>query len=104
MAYISQDIRKINIYNNMLLKPNKIKSEMISSYCSVLKLYFINYHFSINVFNILHIDLIIKGEKKLFLKQKVICLLILKDIIEKFIKNKLVELNKLNINIIFKIM
>lgn len=62
-----------------------------------------DHHLSLEAFDIPYIVLIIKGEKKLFLKQKTIRLPITKNVLEKITKNKPVELNKLNINTAFKI-
>lgn len=50
-----------------------------------------------------YISLIIKGRKRLCLKQNATRLSIIKDILEKIIENKLVTVNELNIDTEFKI-
>lgn len=68
----------------------------------MLDFFYINCYLNLKTFNIFYIAFIIKKEKRLFLKEKAIYLLIIKDILEKNTKYKLVNLSKLNINIIFK--
>lgn len=75
----------------------------MSSYLSTLKSYHIHRHLSLKAFDIPYIALIIKGEKRLFSKQKATRLQITKDILEKSIKNKLVNVDELNIDITFKV-
>lgn len=87
----------------MVPKQSQVKLEIMSSYFSTLKSYHINCHFSLKAFNILHIALIIKGKKRLFLKQKATCLPIRKNILEKIIADKPVNINKLNIDMAFKV-
>lgn len=69
----------------------------------MLKLYYINHFFNFEVFDILCIALIIKNKKRLFLKQKAIYLPITKNILKKITDNKLINFDKLNINIVFKV-
>lgn len=75
----------------------------MSSYFLALKSYYINYYLSLKAFNIFYIALIIKNGKRFFLKQKVICLLITTDILEKITKNKYIDFDKLNIDTTLKI-
>lgn len=75
----------------------------MSSYFFALKLYYINCYLSLKAFNIFYIALIIKNGKRFFSKQKVICLLITTDILEKITKNKYIDFNKLNIDTMLKI-
>lgn len=60
-------------------------------------------HFSSEAFDKLHIALIIKGGKRLFLKQKATRLSITKDILEMINQNSLIDLYKLNIDTAFKV-
>lgn len=75
----------------------------MSSYLSILKSYYIDRYLSLKVFNTLCIPLIIKGKKIFFLKQKAKCLPIRKDILEMITKKKLINIDKLNIDIAFQI-
>lgn len=84
-------------------KQGQIKSITISNYYFTLKFYNINYHLNVKAFDTLCIIFIIKKEKKLFLKQKATYLLIINNILKKIIDNKFVSMNKLNIDITFKI-
>lgn len=74
----------------------------MSSYFSTLKSYYIDHYLSIETFDKSHIAFITKSRKRFFLKQNTTCLPIIKDIFEKISKNKLVNLNELNIDIAFK--
>ena len=75
----------------------------MSSYFSILKSYHINRHISLEGFDTPCIPLIIKGEKRLFLKQKATRLPITKDILEKINENKPVNIDELNIDTAFKV-
>lgn len=75
----------------------------MSSYFLALKSNYVNFYLSLKAYDIPYIALIIKRLKKLFQKQKAKCLPIIKNILEKIIKNKLVDLDKFNIDTIFKI-
>lgn len=66
-------------------------------------LYHINCQLNFKVFETLNIALIIKGAKKFYLKQKITQLPIAKDIVEKIIKNKPVNVDELNIDIAFNV-
>lgn len=75
----------------------------MSSYFLALKSYYINCYLSLKAFNIFYIVFIIKNGKRFFPKQKIICLLITTDILEKITKNKYIDFDKLNINTTLKI-
>ena len=75
----------------------------MSSYLSSLKSYHIDRYFSLEAFDTSRIALIIKDGKKLFPKQKATRLPITKDILEKIIENKPVNVDELNIDIAFKV-
>ncbi len=91
------------IYRSIIPKQGQVKPETISCYLSALKSYCINRHLSLEAFDIPHIELIIKGGKRLFPKQKATRLPITKDILEKITKNKPVNADDLNIDTAFKV-
>lgn len=83
--------------------PFSMKPEIISSYPFIPKSYHIDHHLNLKSFETLRLALIIKDEKRLFPKQKTICLPITKNIPEKITKNEPVDINELNINTALKI-
>lgn len=91
------------MYGNTLPKQGQVKPKTMSSYFFALKLYHIDRHFNLEVFNKPCIALIIKGEKRLFPKTKTTRLPITKNILEKIIDNKPVVFNKLNIDTAFEV-
>lgn len=80
-----------------------MKPKIMFSYLFALKSYYINHHLSLKAFNTSRIMLIIKKRKKLFLKRKATCLPIKKDILEEITDYKLIDLDKFNINMAFRI-
>lgn len=91
------------IYESILAKQGQIKPKTVSSYIFALKSYHIDYHHSLEAFDIPHIALIIKSGKRLFPKQKATCLPIKKDILEKITENEPINFDKLNIDKAFKL-
>lgn len=91
------------IYGTMLLKQDQVKPKIISSYLFILKSYYIDHHLSLEAFDTPRIMLIIKRRKRLFLKRKAIYLPITKDILEKIMDYKPIDLDKFNINTAFKV-
>lgn len=75
----------------------------MSSYFSTLKSYHINRHLSLKAFDTPRIPLIIKGGQRHFPKQKATGLLITKDILEKITENNPINVDKLNIDTVFKV-
>lgn len=80
-----------------------VKPETVRSYLSSLKLYHIDCHLSLEAFNTPCISLIIKGRKRVFPKQKATRLLITKKILKDIIKHDPIDLDKLNIDTVFKV-
>ena len=91
------------IYGSTIPKQGQVKPETMSNYLSALKSYHIDRHLSLEAFDTPRIALIIKGGKKLFPKQKATRLPITKDILEKIIENKPVNVDELNIDTAFKV-
>lgn len=91
------------IYGSTLPKQGQVKPKTMSSYLSALKSYHIDRHLSFEAFDTPRIALIIKGEKRLFPKQKATRLPITKDILEKITDNEPVDLDELNIDTAFKV-
>ncbi len=81
------------IYRSTIPKQGQVKPETISSYLSALKSYHIDCHLSLEAFDTPRIALIIKGEKRLFPKQKATRLPITKDILEKITENKPINID-----------
>lgn len=91
------------IYGSMVPKQGQVKPEIMLRYLSAMKSYHIDCHFSLETFNTPLIALIIKGGKKLFLRQKAIRLPITKDIPEKITADEAVNIDELNIDTAFKV-
>lgn len=72
-------------------------------YLSILKSYLIDRHLNLEAFDTSHITIIIKRGKRLFSKQEATHLPITKDILEKIMADKPININELNINIAFKV-
>lgn len=91
------------IFSNTFFQQKKLKWDMLANYLSVLRSYYINWQISLKVFNKSQIAWIIKRRKYLFPKAKIPQLLITKDILKEIIDTKPMNINKLNIDKIFKV-
>ena len=91
------------IYGSTIPKQSQVKSETMSNYLSAPKLYHIDCHLSLKAYDTPRIAFIIMGRKRLLPKQKVTRLPITKDILKKITENKPVNVDGLNIDMVFKV-
>jgi hypothetical protein len=93
------------MYENSLLKQEKIKLDTIVNYLIELKSRHIDYELSLQAFDNLRLDLMLKEEKRIFAQIKRVRLSIIKNLLEKIISvlNATQTRNDVNVNAAFKI-